>query len=101
MYEGIRRFSLPSNQNLFCIRNKPAMKTERGNYFVLALAVLALNFSVIQEAIAASWFTNSPLTTARYLHTATLLPNGKVLFAGGRAQAVIFPTRSCTIRSPG
>ena len=49
----------------------------------------------------ASFVTTGPLNTTRYFHTATLLPNGKVLVAGGYAAALLFPARSCTIRPPG
>jgi hypothetical protein len=35
-------------------------------------------------AQAAVWNTNYPMSTARSYHTATLLPNGKVLVAGGQ-----------------
>ncbi|MGB7749167.1 MAG: kelch repeat-containing protein [Verrucomicrobiia bacterium] len=49
----------------------------------LALAALALNLSVIYDAQAASWVTNSPMTTTRQYQTATLLPNGKLLIVGG------------------
>lgn len=49
----------------------------------LAVAALMLNLSVIQQTKADSFLTNSPLATARAEHTATLLPNGKVLVAGG------------------
>jgi N-acetylneuraminic acid mutarotase len=48
-----------------------------------ALTVLMLMFLLVYPAQAASWVTNSPMTTARFDHTATLLPNGKVLVAGG------------------
>jgi N-acetylneuraminic acid mutarotase len=60
------------------------MKTRKGKFLIgLALMSLALNLFSIQSSQAGTWITNSPLTTARMNHTATLLPNGKVLIAGG------------------
>jgi hypothetical protein len=35
------------------------------------------------EPASGTWTTTDSLNTARYFHTATLLPNGKVLVAGG------------------
>src|SRR3954452_4042891 len=48
-------------------------------------AVLALAFSLIGAtgAQAAGWSSADKLAAASYLHTATTLPNGKVLVAGG------------------
>jgi uncharacterized delta-60 repeat protein len=60
------------------------MKTKHNNRpLTLVLAALALSLSGIQPAQAAAWTTNSPMITARYGHTVTLLPNGKLLAAGG------------------
>jgi hypothetical protein len=37
----------------------------------------------VYDPAANNWTTVAPLSVARYAHTATLLPNGKVLVAGG------------------
>lgn len=60
------------------------MNTNRQMFLrVLAITVLALSLTAIHQAHAATWTTNSPMITARYGHTVTLLPNGSVLLAGG------------------
>jgi len=51
--------------------------------FALTLAALALNMFLAPPAPAASWITNGPMNIARQNHSSTLLPNGKVLIAGG------------------
>jgi N-acetylneuraminic acid mutarotase len=42
-----------------------------------------LNSSELYDPATRSWSVTGSLNTPRYLHTATLLPNGKVLVAGG------------------
>ena len=49
----------------------------------LALAALAQHLSFLQPAQAVSFTNATPMAAARHGHTATLLPNGRVLVAGG------------------
>ena len=83
------------------------MKTQTNRIlpFTLALAGLVLNSSVLPPAQAQTFTLDSPLQTARWLHTAALLPNGLVLIAGGRiandyATSQWANTNNCELYNP-
>ena len=52
------------------------------------------------DPASGTWTATGSLTAARYVHTATLLPNGTVLVAGGHGPGV-FPARNSTTRPAG
>ncbi len=70
---------------------KPSNHTYRLMYLILALAGLLSGATLAPEptgrasaqVVGPSWSFTGSLNTAREIHTATLLPNGKVLVAGG------------------
>src|SRR5258705_9364054 len=77
--------------------------------FLCVLIVGMLGATTIATAQSSGTFApTSSMTTARSLHTATLLPNGQVLLAGGASSsdralssAELYDTGSGTFRSAG
>ena len=58
------------------------------NLAARAVAMLAFGLTVVQQAGAAAFGTNDPMTSARCLHSATLLTNGCVLVVGGYGNSI-------------
>src|SRR4051812_46409732 len=72
---------------------RSAMKTHFRNILRLSfsLAVVIIEASILQQAAAAGFHNTGPMITARSLHTATSLSNGKVLVTGGSATELYDP----------
>ena len=66
--------------------------------------VLPLSSARLYDPASGNWAATGNLGSARYYHTATLLPNGKVLVAGGLAYDFIsqstFPLASAELYDP-
>jgi hypothetical protein len=69
-----------------------------GRTVALLFGMLLLLIAPPASAAANTWSSAAPLATARYFHTATLLPSGKVLVAGGKDGAET-PHQRRTLRS--
>jgi N-acetylneuraminic acid mutarotase len=60
----------------------------------------SIGVTELYDPASGVWTTNSQMIIARRLHTATLLPNGKVLVAGGQDQSSAFNLSSTEIFDP-
>ena len=61
-----------------------------GGAIVAATAQMALATAELFDPSNGTWTTTGALSSARYNHTATLLPNGRVLIVGGQTAQVVF-----------
>ena len=79
-------------------RNRALMKTALRNLYILPVLIGGLG--LIPAGAASFSFTGS-MTTNRENHTATLLPNGTLLVAGGNANDGSAYLSSAELYNPG
>ena len=68
---------------IFRPANITKRRTRTASLIFLFLPLLILTFAWPAQGAVPGWSGTASLATAREYHTATLLPNGKVLVAGG------------------
>ena len=69
-------------------------------FLLAALAALVPNLAGATGQPAGTWAATGDPATERCLHTATLLPNGQVLAAGGHGSGSLNATDSAEIYNP-
>ena len=77
--------SSPRNYNTATLLPNGTILAAGGNNGSNGSGGTALATAVLTSSSGGSWSTTGAMTTAREWHTATLLPNGSVLVAGGSA----------------
>ena len=82
---------------------QPSGKAIRAGFVLPLLFVgIAAHSSMVMAQSAGTFTATGSMTTARFEHTATLLPNGKVLIAGGInwTSAGIYPLSLAELYDP-